>query len=413
MRRRLALVCALAAATLALGGGVAFGTVSARAADPGVTPAAIELGGTAPLTGPSSSLAAIARGTWAYFEYVNANGGVLGRKLVYRIVDDGADPARSAIAAQQLVEQDKVLAIVGSIGTGPSLAQRTYLNDARVPQLFVASGAAALARDHARFPLTIGFQPTYRAEGRVYGTYLARTAPGARIGVLVQDDEDGRALLAGLKQGIQRSDARIVSTQTVSPGAADVQAQVARLRASGADTLAVFAGPVAAAEGLGLARRSGWRPASVIDSSLSSGQGSMRLASERGAGALLEGAISIAFVKSPVDPRWRADEPMRLYARIMSRYLPGASAADPLYVQGMAVGWTVVEMLKRAGKEPTRAGLVAAADALSLPGNPFLVPGIAIQTGPGDRRPVEEMLLQRWRKGAWRPFGGLWRSSTG
>lgn len=413
MRRRLALTGAVGAAILALGAGAALAAVARSAADPGVTPAAIVLGGTAPLTGPASSLAAIARGAEAYFEYVNASGGVLGRKILYRVVDDGSDPARSAAAAQQLVEQDKALAIVSPIGTAASLAQRAYLNGAGVPQLFAASGATALARDAARFPATIGFQPSYRAEGWVYGTYVARTAPGARIGVLLQDDEDGRALLAGLRQGLLRSDARVVATQAVTPGTADVQGQVARLKAAGADTLAVFAAPGVTAEALVLASKHGWKPARVIESSLAAGQGALRLAAERGAGALVDGAISIAFVKSPADPRWRSDEPMKLYARIMKRFLPGASLADPLYVQGMAVAWTVVEMLKRSGKEPTRAGLVAAAGSLSLPGNPFLLPGISIETGAGDRLPLEQMLLERWRKGSWRAFGGLWRARAG
>ena len=198
---------------LALAGAIATGATAATSADPGITAKTILVGGTTPLSGTASAYAAVARGANAYFKYVNSRGGVNGRTITYKTVDDGYDPAKTVQATQQLVEQDKVFAIFNSLGTEHNLATRDYLNAAKVPQLFVASGATTFGRDFKQYPWTIGFQPSYRAEGWIYGTYLARTKPGAKVGVLLQNDDYGKELLAGLKQGIARSKVKVVATQ--------------------------------------------------------------------------------------------------------------------------------------------------------------------------------------------------------
>ncbi len=241
MRRKLALACLSLAAALALGVTAALAGTVGGASDPGVTSTSILLGGTSPLTGASSAYASVARGADAYFKYVNARGGVLGRTISYKVVDDAYNPAQSVQATRQLVEQEKVFAVFNSVGTEQNLAVRDYLNTSKVPQLFVASGATTWGRDYARYPYTIGFQPSYQAEGWVYGKYLARTAPGARVAVLFQNDDYGKDLLNGLKKGIQRSAVKVIAAQPYEATAADVGSQMARLKASGADTLAIFA----------------------------------------------------------------------------------------------------------------------------------------------------------------------------
>ena len=192
---------------------IATGATAATSADPGITAKTILVGGTTPLSGTDFAYAAVARGANAYFKYVNSRGGVNGRTITYKTVDDAYDPAQTVQATQQLVEQDKVFAIFNSLGTEHNVATRDYLNAARVPQLFVASGATTFGRDYKEYPWTIGFQPSYRAEGWIYGTYLARSKPGAKVGVLFQNDDYGKELLAGLRQGIARSKVKVVATQ--------------------------------------------------------------------------------------------------------------------------------------------------------------------------------------------------------
>ena len=201
-------------------------------ADPGITATSIVLGGTSPLTGPAAAYASVARGAKAYFDSVNAKGGVARRKFDYKIVDDAYNPAQSIQATRQLVEEDKVFAVFNSLGTEQNLAVREYLNQTKVPQLFVASGATTWGRDAAKYPWTIGFQPSYQAEGWVYGQYVARTMKKARIAVLLQNDDYGKDLLAGLKRGLARSGSSVVAAEPYEVTAPDVQSQVAKLKSS-------------------------------------------------------------------------------------------------------------------------------------------------------------------------------------
>ena len=209
-------------------------------------------------------------------------------------------PRPTLQATQQLVEQDKVFAIFNSLGTEHNLATRDYLNAAKVPQLFVASGATTFGRDFKQYPWTIGFQPSYRAEGWVYGTYLARTKPGAKVGVLLQNDDYGKELLAGLRQGIARSKVKVVATQPFEVTDVDVQSQISRLKASGADVLALFAAPDHAVQGYVFANGLGWRPL-IINNAASSASKTMTLASEGGLNKAVENSISIVFLKDPTD----------------------------------------------------------------------------------------------------------------
>jgi len=407
MHRKLTLTLVAFAVFLAISVAAATaGTV--RAGEPGITATTILLGGTAPLTGSAASYASAVKGAEAYFKYVNGRGGVNGRTIAYRVLDDAYNPAQTGPLTKQLVEQDKVFAMFNAVGTETNLAVRPYLNTMKVPQLFAASGATTLGRDYTQYPYTIGFQPSYQAEGWVYGKYLARTAAGATIAVLFQNDDYGKDLLIGLKRGLQRSKAKVVAAQPYDATAVDVSAQIAKLKASGADTLALFATPTAAIQAYGLAHKLGWKPKHVVENSVASSATTMTAASDGGRNKLVNGTISIAFLKDPNDPQWSKDVGMQLFHTILGHYAPSANQGDPMLVYGMAAAWTAVEAIRRVGAKLTREALVKELDTFTATGNPFLLPGIAVKTAGRDHFPVEQMLLQRWQNGGWRQFGGLW-----
>ena len=404
------LLLASAVVLAALAGIPAAGGIGTT--DPGITAETILLGGTAPLTGPASASASVARGAEAYFEYINARGGVNGRTIDYTSVDDADDPAQTLEATRQLVEEDRVFAIVNSVGTAHNLATRDYLNRLRVPQLFVSSGAATFGRDHRRYPYAIGFQPSHRAEGWIYGAYLARAKPEAKVGVLFQNDELGKELIAGLRQGIARSKVKLVALQAYEVTDADVEAQIVRLRASGANALALFATPTFAVQAYTVANRLAWRPLIVVSAAASASR-VMASAAAGGANRSVAGSISISYLKDPVDSRWRTDAGMKLYRTVLARYASGANPGDLGHAFGMAVAYETVRLVKAAGKTPTRAAVAAQLLRLSDASNPFLLPGITIATRPSERFPIEQARLQRWSRGSWRSFGGLWSHRAG
>ena len=396
------------AAVVALPGALA-GPAS-LAADPGITATSILLGGTSPLTGPAAAYASVARGAKAYFDSINAKGGVGKRRIDYKILDDGYNPANTVQATRQLVEQDKVFAVFNTLGTEVNLSIRDYLNGLKVPQLFAASGATTFGRDVGQYPWTIGFQPNYQAEGWVLGQYLAKTKKSGKVAVLFQNDDYGKDLLSGFKRGLQRSGVRVIAAEPYEAAAADVSSQVAKLKASRAGIFAIFATPKFAIQSFVYANRLGWRPA-VINNAVAAASNIMLLASEGGKNKTVNGTVAFNFLKDPTDPRWKNDPGMRTYRAIMSRYAKGANVNDVYHVYGMAVAYETVSLFKRLGANPTRAGLMAKARSMNDPSNPFLLPGVVVKTGKGDGFPIQQGQLQRWTKGHWVPFGGIWTST--
>jgi branched-chain amino acid transport system substrate-binding protein len=408
MRLRLTTIGAAALALAAFTAASATAAPSRANADPGVTATSILVGGTAPLTGPASSYSSIARAADAYFKYVNAKGGVNGRSIEYKYLDDAYNPLQTVQVVRQLVEQDRVFAIFNTLGTSHNLAIRDYLRQQGVPQLFVASGATTWGRDVEQYPGIVGLQPSYQAEGWIYGKYLARTLPGSRVAVIFQNDEYGKDLLVGLKAGLRRSKVKVVAAQPYEVQASDVQSQIAKLKSSGADVLFIAATPTFAIQSFVFANKLGWKPKQTIVNAVASAANIVSIASEGGANKVVPNTISIAFQRDPTDPKWKNDAGIKLYREILAKYAPGANPNDTFHVYGMAAAWTFVEALKRAGGEPTRESIVKAVSSMNFPGNPFLLPGIDIKTGPGDHFPIERVLLQRWGKNGWRTFGGLW-----
>ena len=373
-------------------------------ATPGVTATTITIGGTVPLSGPATAFGSVGKGADAYFKYVNARGGVRGRKIVYKYYDDAYEPAKTVLLTQQLVEQDKVFALFDTVGTDNALAIREYVNDRKVPDLFVGSGVSKIAREHAKFPWMMGYLPSFVGEGVMDGRRIAQVTPRAKIAVLYEDSDFGKDLLNGLKRGLGGK-AKIVAAQSYEPVENDISSEVARLRASHADTLMLFATPLFAIKGYVGAHRLGWYPR-VYVSSVSISPDIMKIARLSATPRAVDGSISIAFVKDPTSPAWKNDKTVKLYRSILARFMPGAKPLDVYLYYGMAVAYTMVDTLRRAGANPTRDSLLRAATHLNEV-NPFLLPGIRITTSPKDYYPMKKARFVRYQHGLWVLFGKL------
>jgi branched-chain amino acid transport system substrate-binding protein len=389
-------------------GALALATAATGAAsETGVTSSQVLIGGTTPLSGNASAYQSVAKGAAAYFRWVNAHGGVNKRKIKYVYKDDGYDPSKTAEKTRELVQQDKVFAIFNSLGTEQNLATRAYLNALKVPQLFAASGATTFGKDYKKYPWTIAYQPNYRAEGTIYGRYVAKTNPKARIGVLYQNDDYGKDLLAGLRNGLGKKAKLIKSRQSYDVTDDQVQSQVARLKAAKVNTVMLFATPKFAIQTYVYAQKLGWKPRVYVNA-VSSAANIMGLATAGTSKKQTEGSISLVFLKDPTDPKWKKDAGSRLYRSIMKKY-KGGNPNDVYAVYGMSVAHTFVAALKKAGKNPTRASIMRAATSLNVKNDPFLLPGMTVRTTKSDHFPLDQAKLQRYHNGHWVSFGGLFR----
>jgi branched-chain amino acid transport system substrate-binding protein len=393
--------------TLCAAGALVLATVASGAGAPGVTSSEVLIGGTTPLSGAASAYQSVARGAAAYFRYVNAHGGVNKRKIKYIYKNDAYDPSKTVELTRELVQQDKVFAIFNSLGTEQNLATRSYLNALKVPQLFVASGATTFGKAYKQYPWTIGYQPNYRAEGTIYGRYVAKTTPKARIGVLYQNDDYGKDLLAGLRNGLGKKVGLIKAKQSYDVTDSDVQSQIAKLKSARVNTLMVFATPLFAIQSYVYAHKFGWRP-KVYVNAVSSAANIMGIASAGAGKKQTEGSISIVFLKDPTDAHWKKDPGVKLYRSIMKRY-KGGNPNDVYAVYGMSAAHTFVVALKKAGRNPTRQGIMKAATSLNVKNDPFLLPGMAVRTTAKDHFPLDQAKLQRYHSGHWTSFGGLFR----
>jgi len=371
---------------------------AASTADPGITAKTILLGGTVPLTGQAAAFGSVGPGAKAYFDYVNTKGGVNGRKIEYRYYNDEYDPAKTVPLTRKLVEQDKVFAIFNSVGTANNTAIAPYLNAKKVPQLFVADGAQATSQP-SRYPWTMGFLQSYVGEGAVYGRQIAKTRKAAKIAILFQNDDLGKDMIRGLERWIAGKGPRVVAKVSHEFVDTDVSSQMAQLKESGADTLMLFTTPKFAIQGFAAAHRLGWKP-QVYVASVSIEPGIMAIA-RLNAPELTKGALSVAFVKNPNDPIWAKDSALALYRTVMKSHHPRGKPADVYNWYGMTVAWTMVETLRKAGKSPTRASLLRAAQSLNLAGNPFLLPGIVLKTSKTRYFPLDKVYLYRYDNRQW------------
>jgi branched-chain amino acid transport system substrate-binding protein len=406
MKRRL-LAMLLGVATVAA---IAVTAASgAPTADPGITASTIKIGGTFPLTGPASLYKTIPAAEAAYYAYVNDHGGVNGRKIDFTILDDGYDPSKTVPLAQQLVEQNKVFAVVGSLGTAPGLATWSYLNQRKVPQVLLATGDSYWGFSAKKYPYTTGWQPDYPGEAKVYGKYIAANMPNAKVGVLYQNDAYGKNYYAGLRVGLGAKKSNIVDAESYDVTQTTLTQQIVALKSKGADTLVVFATPTPTITALVTAAKVGWSPATFVNN-VSANR--LFLLAAAGAGANVDGVISTAYTASSTTQKNLAG--IKLASQIIDQYAPSLRASfdrgDGNIVYGFGVAWTFVYALQHSGKTPTRASLVRALKTLNTAKNPFVYPGIKLQTSAKDNFPIEQEIMIKWAGGAtgdWAPFGKL------
>ena len=374
-------------------------------ATPGVTATEIHIGSSVPLSGEAAVAGNVARGADAYFKYVNDKGGVFGRKIKFTFLDDNYDPGRAVTNTIRLVQQEQVFAMFSSLGTNNNLAVRKFLNDAKVPQLFVSAGATTFGRDYKRYPWTMGYIPPYSEEGVIDGQYVVKKIKKPRIAVLYQDDDYGRDLLAGLRRGLGGKAKSIVAKVGYDPTSTDVQPQVTQLKASKANVFMIFAFGKFSLQAFNAVSRLGWKPQIVVND-VSSATALMLAVPQKAA----NGSISIVFGKDPAAPIWRKDKGIKLFQSILRRYgnnISSRDLQDGYYTAGMASAYTLVDTLKKAGRNLTRESLMRAATHLNEKGNPFVLPGIVVRTTPTSRFPITQVRLQRWSNRAWHPFGKL------
>jgi branched-chain amino acid transport system substrate-binding protein len=387
----------------------------ADAAAPGITPRTIVIGGTFPLTGPVSSYAPIGIGMKAYFSHVNARRGpdgkrgVFGRQVVFKIYDDGYSPVNAVQQTRRLVEQDRAFAIVGSVGTEVNQAVQPYLNSAGVPHVLVSTGASEFGLDYKKYPWTIGWQPDYVAEARLYGIDVRRNNPNAKIAILYQNDSYGNDYRRGFRAalGDARAQAQIVAEQPYSPLAGSTpQSQLIRLRQSGADTLLLFVTPPATVQSYAIIRALNWRPANIYVNSVSATDAFMGAAVANSSAATVNGSISAQYLKDPASPAFANDATVRQYLQLIRKYAPNARPTDGLYFYGFAKAHTFVQAMYKAGRNPTRASFMRALLSLNET-SPYLLPGARLKTSATDHFIISQQRLMKFQDGNWVGAGPL------
>jgi branched-chain amino acid transport system substrate-binding protein len=390
-------VLALCLVALAACGG------SSAQAEPGVTGTSIKLGVTIAKSGPAAAYGTIADAASAYFKYVNDQGGVNGRKIDYKIVDDGYNPAQTVPLTKQLVESDQVFAMFGGLGTQPQTAVRDYLNSKKVPQLFVATGATTFMADFSSHSYTIGWQPPYQGEARIYAKDVLANHPNAKIAVLYQNDDYGQDYLKGLNDGLGASTSMIVGKESYDVTAADTLSQLSKLKATGANTLFIFATPSFTIKSLAIVTKIGWDPAIYLNS-VSNPAVYMGIAA--GAGAALKNVTSVGYIKDPTDPQWASDDGMKLYQTVIKN-CSTCKPNDGFNIYGVAVAFTMVDVLKQAGSNLTRANVMSIAGSGLSETNPFLLPGVKVSTSSSDHFPISQEQVITWSAGGWHLQGTL------
>ncbi len=402
----------LAGSALAVAIGLTLPAADAKPTTPGVSPGLITIGGTFPLTGPASLYAPIPAAMKAYFSYVNARKGpdgkrgVFGRQIDFRYYDDGYNPANTVQLTRKLVEQDKVFAVVGTLGTTPNLAIRPYLNEGKVPQLLVATGATTWGRDWKQYPWTTGWQPSYQLEGNIYGQSIARNSPKAKIAVLYQNDDYGKDYLAGLKAGLGAKAGNIVDAEAYDATATDVKSQIAQLRAAGATVFCIFATPKFTIQSYVIAKGLGWAPPVIYTNSVAATAYFLGLAQKAGGGDLLNRTLTVQFAKDPASARWSNDAAMILYRKVLARYAPQLNATDYNNYYGVASAEAFVELLTAAGPNPTREGILKAYRSWNQQ-NPFLIPGNKQHTDSTNQFPITGEVIVKFSDGAFVPVSRL------
>jgi branched-chain amino acid transport system substrate-binding protein len=370
---------------------------------PGVTDTEIKIGQTIPYSGPAASFGTEGRVIAAYYRMINDQGGIKGRKINFLSLDDSYSPPKTVELIRRLVEQDEVLGLFGTVGTAPNAAVQRYLNDRKVPQLFLFSGAARF-RDPRTFPWTMGGDLAFINETTAFARYILDTQPAARIGVLYQNDDYGKDHLTGLRLGLgDKASEAVVKAVSYELTDASVDSQIIELQQSGANVVLLAALPKAAAQAIRKMHDIGWNPLKLLPFPASGINTTLKVA---GLEASL-GIVTGEFMKQVGDPAWTNDPEMLAFLAFMKKYAPDIDPNDKVSVFGYYHAAMVADLLKRCGDNLTRENVLEQATHLKNVRVPMLLEGIMINTAPDDYSPIKQMQLQRFDGTSWVPFGGI------
>ncbi|WP_430649719.1 ABC transporter substrate-binding protein [Bradyrhizobium retamae] len=369
----------------------------------GATDTEIKIGNIMPYSGPASAYGVIGKTEQAYFAKINAEGGINGRKINFISYDDAYSPPKTVEQARKLVESDEVLLIFNSLGTPPNSAIHEYMNSKKVPQLFVATGATKWD-DPKNFPWTIGWQPNYQSEARIYAKYILREKPNAKIAVLYQNDDYGKDYLKGLKDGLgAKAASMIVAEESYETSEPTINNHIVRLHSSGADVFFNITTPKFAAQAIKKAFLIGWKPTHFLNNVSASIGSVIKPAGFEHS----QGIISAAYLKDALDPQWKDDKGMKAYYDFLENDFPEGNRADGSVIYGYNVARTLVEVLQKCGDNLTRENIMKQAASLKEFSSGTLLPGIAINTSPQDFAPIQRMQLMRFKGERWELFGDV------
>ena len=370
--------------------------------DAGATDTEIRIGNIMPYSGPASAYGVIGKTEEAYFNKINAEGGINGRKINFISYDDGYSPPKAVEQARKLVESDEVLLIFNSLGTPSNIAIQKYMNTKKIPQLFVATGATKW-NDPKDFPWTMGWQPSYQSEARIYAKYLIRQKPDAKIAVLYQNDDFGKDYLKGLKDGLGAKTSMITAEEGYETSEPEIDGHIVKLRASGADVFVSITTPKFAAQAIKKIAEIEWKPVHIVANVSASVGGVMKPAGFENA----QGILSAAFAKDGADPQWDNDPGMKKFYAFLATYFPEANKLDAAVVYGYGVAQTMVKVLEMCGDNLTRENVMKQATNLKGVALDLSLPGIVGSTTPNDYRVNKQLQMMKFDGERWEGFGPL------
>jgi ABC-type branched-subunit amino acid transport system substrate-binding protein len=342
----------------------------------------------------------------AYFNKINAEGGINGRKITFISYDDAYSPPKAIEQARKLVESDEVLLIFQPLGTPSNSAIQKYMNSRKVPQLFVASGATKWG-DPKNFPWTMGFQPNYQSEGHIYAKYILEHFPNSKIAVFWQNDDAGKDQVKGLRDGLGDKAGMIIADKSYEVSDPTIDSQIVALHDSGADIFFSWAAPKGSAQAIRKVGELGWKPKFFLANTATSVAAVLKPAGLENS----KGIISTAYLKDPTDPAWKDDAGVKTWQAFMDKYYPDGDKEDSYAIFGYAAAETLFQVLSQCGNDLSRENIMRQAASLKDYRNPIILPGIAINTGPTDFRPIEQMRLVQFDGTAWQPIGDVIESA--
>jgi branched-chain amino acid transport system substrate-binding protein len=398
-----------AVAATALVALTAQGAMAQKKYDTGVSDTEIKIGNVEAYSGPASAYGVIGKTEEAYFKMINDQGGINGRKINFISYDDGYSPPKTVEQIRKLIESDEVFLVFNALGTPTHSAVQKYQNSKKVPQLFLATGASKW-NDPKDFPWSMGFQPSYRVEARIFAKYILKNKPGAKVAVFYQNDDFGKDYVAGLKDVFgDKASSIIVAEESYETTEPSIDSHIVKLKGTGADVLVNISTPKFAAQAIKKIAELQWKPMHLMtDVSISIGAVMKPAGFEAS-----EGVLSAGYLKDASDPQWASDEGMKKFMAFADKYLPGANIADANLVYGYAVSQTMVQVLKQAGDNLTRENVMKQAASLKDFAPDTLIPGIKINTSATDFAPIEQLKMMQFKNGKWDLFGDIISAEVG